>query len=88
MKWYKIEIKTETEAVDALTYLLEEEGIEGAIIEDPNDFMFQDKYVGDWDYSEALARQFDHEDVLVRIFIEADQEIKSTITMIESILKT
>jgi ribosomal protein L11 methyltransferase len=86
MKWYKIEIKTETEAVDGLTYLLEENGIEGAIIEDPNDLMFQDKYIGDWDYSEDSARQYDHEDVLVRVFIEETKDIKLTIKMIEEIL--
>lgn len=87
MKWYKIEIQTETEAVDALTYLLEEAGIEGAIIEDPNDSMFQEKYVGDWDYSESTARQFDHEDVLVSVFIESDENIESTTALISSILE-
>lgn len=86
MKWYKIEIKIETESVDVLTYLLEENGIEGAIIEDPNDAMFQDQYVGDWDYSEETARQFTHEDVLVRVFVEGSADIKSTIKMIKGLL--
>jgi len=88
MKWYKIEIKTETEAVDILTYLLEENGIEGAVIEDPNDLMFQDKFVGDWDYSEETARQFDHEDVVVRVFVEADQDIDEKVNMIKGFLET
>lgn len=86
MKWYKIEIHTETEAVDILTYLLEENGIEGAVIEDPNDPMFSDKYKGDWDYSEETARQFDHTDVLVRVFV--DQAIDPTIDMIKGLLST
>lgn len=86
MNWYKIEIKTETEAVDILTYLLEEEGIEGAVIEDPNDLMFSDKYKGDWDYSEETARQFENEEVLVRVFIEADKNIEEWVSKIKTIL--
>ncbi|MCH4887728.1 50S ribosomal protein L11 methyltransferase [Acidaminobacter sp. JC074] len=85
MKWYKIEIHTETEAVDVLTYLLEENGIEGAVIEDPNDEMFSDSYKGDWDYSEETARQFNHEDVVVKIFVS--EEIEKTVAFIEETLK-
>lgn len=86
MKWYKIEIKTETEAVDVLTYLLEENGIEGAVIEDPNDLMFQESFKGDWDYSEETARQFDHEDVLVRVFVEESLGVTKTVEMIKGFL--
>lgn len=88
MKWYKIEIKTETEAVDVLTYLLEENGIEGAVIEDPNDAMFQEHYKGDWDYSEDTARQFDHEDVVVRIFVKETMGVEATVKMIQNQLET
>lgn len=84
MKWYKIEIHTETEAVDVLTYLLEENGIEGAIIEDPNDPMFSDKYKGDWDYSEETARQFDSDDTVVKVFVSED--IEKTLEMIHGLL--
>lgn len=84
MKWYKIEIHTETETVDVLTYLLEENGIEGAIIEDPNDPMFSDKYKGDWDYSEDTARQFDSEDTVVKVFVS--ENIDKTLEMIHGLL--
>lgn len=86
MKWYKIKIETETEAVDVLTYLLEENGIEGAIIEDPNDPMFQDSYKGDWDYSEDTARQFDGEDTVIKVFIEASENIDKVVEDIENML--
>lgn len=86
MKWYKIEISCETEAVDILTYLLEEAGIEGAVIEDPNDVMFTSRYKGDWDYSEEAARSYNHSDVIVRVFIEADQSIDSWVNKIEDML--
>lgn len=88
MNWYKIEIQTETEAVDILTYLLEEQGIEGAIVEDPNDPMFAEKYKGDWDYSEDTARQFDHDNVVVKVFVEGDENIDDTIKMIKGLLIT
>lgn len=85
MKWFKIEIHTETEAVDALTYLLEENGIEGAVIEDPNDIMFTDAYQGDWDYAEETARQIDSDDVVVRVFVE--DQIEANVEMIQELLK-
>lgn len=88
MKWYKIEINTETEAVDVLVYLLEEAGIEGAIVEDPHDPMFDASYKGDWDYSEETARQFDHDDVVIKIFIEGNDDITKTVKMIEGFLDT
>ncbi|MBN2794156.1 MAG: 50S ribosomal protein L11 methyltransferase [Clostridia bacterium] len=86
MKWYKIEIKTETEAVDVLTYLLEESGIEGAVVEDPNDPMFDERYKGDWDYSEETARTFDHEDVVVRVFVEASEKIEEIVLNIKQMI--
>jgi len=88
MNWYKIEIHTETESVDILTYLLEENGIDSVVIEDPNDPMFDVRYKGDWDYSEETARQFDSEDTVVKIFVEAEKDINETVAMIEGLLKT
>ncbi len=88
MNWYKIEIHTETESVDILTYLLEENGIDSVVIEDPNDPMFDERFKGDWDYSEETARQFDSEDTVVKIFVEADKDINQTVNMIEGLLKT
>lgn len=88
MKWYKIEINTDTEAVDVLTYLFEENGIEGVIVEDPNDPMFTEQYKGDWDYIEDTARQFDHKDVVVKIFVEATEDILLKVEMIKNIINT
>jgi len=88
MNWYKIEIHIETESVDILTYLLEENGIDSVVIEDPNDPMFDVRYKGDWDYSEETARQFDSEDTVVKIFVEAEKDINETVGMIEGLLKT
>lgn len=88
MNWYKIEVHTETQSVDILTYLLEENGIDSVVIEDPNDFMFTDAYKGDWDYSEETARQFDSDDTVVKLFVQASSNIDETIKMIEGLLKT
>lgn len=86
MKWFKITIETETEAVDVLTYLLEENGIEGAIIEDPNDPMFSDSFKGDWDYSEDTARQFNVDFAVVKVFIEASENINEKVENINDML--
>lgn len=87
MKWYKIKITTETEAVDILTYLLQEDGIEGAVIEDPNDPMFAEDFKGDWDYSEKQARTFETEDTIVKVFIEFDKDIDGEVNRINKMLK-
>lgn len=86
MNWYKIEIHTETQAVDIITYLLEEAGIEGAVIEDPNDPIYTESYKGDWDYSEETARSFDHSDVIVRVFIEAEENMDTWLKKIRDML--
>lgn len=87
MKWYKIELHTETQAVDILTYLLEESGIDSVVIEDPNDPMFDKRFKGDWDYSEETARQFDSEDTVVKFFVEATENINETIEMVKKHLE-
>lgn len=87
MKWYKIKIETDTEAVDILTYLLDEMGIEGAIVEDPNDPMFKQSFKGDWDYSEDNARTFDTESTVIKVFIEESMDITKAIIDIEGLLK-
>ncbi|MDY4129014.1 50S ribosomal protein L11 methyltransferase, partial [Peptostreptococcus porci] len=48
--WVEIKIKTTTEAVEAITNILFENGAQGAMIEDPKDFLFQKAHEYDWDY--------------------------------------
>lgn len=39
--WIEVTIRTTTEAVEAITNILYENGAAGAMIEDPNDFKFR-----------------------------------------------
>ena len=51
MNWYRYTIHTVTEAVEALSYSLEEElGAKGVEILDPKDILLQEKSPLDWDY--------------------------------------
>ena len=44
--WIEVTIRTTTEAVEAITNILYENGAAGAMIEDPNDFKFQKNNCG------------------------------------------
>ena len=52
MKWIEVTIKTTTEAVEAITNILDDLRTGGVMIEDPKDFLFQKKSELDWDYVE------------------------------------
>ena len=52
MNWIEVTIKTTTEAVEAITNILDNERTGGVVIEDPKDFLFQKKNELDWDYVE------------------------------------
>lgn len=61
MKWIEIQIKTTTEAVEAVANILYDVGVGGVAIEDSNDPFFKDKALGDWDYVDEalLIEKFD-----------------------------
>ena len=61
MKWIEIQIKTTTEAVEAVANILYDAGVGGVVIEDSNDPFFKDKELGDWDYVDEalLVEKFD-----------------------------
>ena len=52
MNWTEVTVKTTTEAVEAISNILLEERCGGVMIEDPKDFLFQEKNELDWDYVE------------------------------------
>lgn len=70
MNWYRITIHTVTEAVEALSYRLEEDlGAKGVEISDPKDILMQKKNPLDWDYvDEELLKDLDRSEVLVSAY--------------------
>ncbi|MDD2480533.1 MAG: 50S ribosomal protein L11 methyltransferase [Lutispora sp.] len=53
MNYIEISVITTTEATEAVSYILEDEGASGVAIEDPNDFILMNKNKTDWDYVES-----------------------------------
>ena len=49
MNWYQITVHTVTEAVEAISYAMEEMGAKGVEIVDPKDILWQDKDPLAWD---------------------------------------
>ena len=75
MNWYRMTIHTVTEAVEALSYRLEEElGTKGVEISDPKDILMQKKNPLDWDYvDEELLKDLNREEVLVSTYFSEAQ---------------
>lgn len=48
--WMEISISTTSEAVEAISGILYNTGVQGVAIEDPEDIEFKKKHPGDWDY--------------------------------------
>lgn len=52
MNYIELTVTTTTEASEAVSYILEDEGASGIAIEDPNDFTMMNRDETDWDYVE------------------------------------
>lgn len=73
--WTEITIKTTTEAVEAITNILFENGAEGAMIDDPKDFNFEKTHEYDWDYVEEDILEENRKDNSVKIKTYVDEKI-------------
>lgn len=87
MKWNEIIIKTTTEAVEAITGFLYEIGVGGIAIEDPNDFLFQDKAEQNWDYAEEEVFKTSYEGALIKAYFPEERNILAEIEMIREKIK-
>lgn len=69
MNWYQITIHTVSEAVEAISYMLEELGFQGVEIMDPRDILWQEKDPTSWDYiDEELLAGMNTDEVLVSCY--------------------
>lgn len=74
--WIEVNIKTTTEAVEAITNILFENGAQGAMIEDPKDFNFQKANEYDWDYvEEDVFKRHDDDAVYIKTYISEEKNI-------------
>ncbi|MBC6696020.1 50S ribosomal protein L11 methyltransferase [Terrisporobacter mayombei] len=80
MNWIEVTIKTTTEAVEAITNILDNERTGGVIIEDPKDFLFQKKNELDWDYvEEEVFNKSGQEGVLIKTYISEERNVMEVI---------
>ncbi|MDR0879262.1 MAG: 50S ribosomal protein L11 methyltransferase [Clostridioides sp.] len=83
-EWIEIDIVTTTEAVEAITNILYETGANGAIIEDPKDFMYQERKPLDWDYVEEDVFQTDPDaDVIITTYLSVEKNVPEFIETIK-----
>ncbi|CAH2214129.1 50S ribosomal protein L11 methyltransferase [Tepidibacter aestuarii] len=87
MKWIEVTIKTTTEAVEAVTSILYECEVGGVVIEDPNDFLFQDKEDIAWDYIEENVFDTGYEGVIIKAYLNEQKNIVGEVEMIREKIK-
>ena len=87
MDWVEVTIDTKSEAVEVLTAVLMDLGINGMQIEDDGEFIAESKY---WDYvEEDLVAKHSENKTIVKIFLsEAEAEVlvslKTTLAMLKN----
>ncbi|WFD11580.1 50S ribosomal protein L11 methyltransferase [Tepidibacter hydrothermalis] len=87
MKWIEVTIKTTTEAVEAVTSILYECEVGGVVIEDPNDFLFQDKEEIAWDYIEENVFDTGYEGVIIKAYLNEQKNIVGEVEMVREKIK-
>lgn len=87
MKWTEITIKTTTEAVEAVTSILYEAEVGGIVIEDPNDFLFQEKDEKAWDYVDETIFDTGYEGVVIKAYLAEEKNVVAELEMIREKIK-
>lgn len=84
MKWIEVTIKTTTEAVEAITNILDDLRTGGVMIEDPKDFFFQKKNELDWDYvEEEVFNKRNIDGVLIKTYISEERNVMELVETIK-----
>ncbi|QEK12368.1 50S ribosomal protein L11 methyltransferase [Crassaminicella thermophila] len=83
MKWIEVKIKTTTEAVEAVANILYDVGVGGVAIEDPNDPIFKEKELGDWDYVDESVLETDYEGAIVKGYLPESEDLIDKIELIK-----
>ncbi len=85
MKWIEVQVKTTSEAVEIVSNILYEAGVDGLAIEDPNDIeeISKSRKDTDWNYidEELLNHKFDG--IIVKAYFPEDENLMDTIKLIK-----
>lgn len=82
MKWIEVQIKTTTEAVEAVSNILYEAGVGGVAIEDPKDVLMRTEGEEDWDYIDSKLLDQDFECVIVKGYFPESEDLIDKIELI------
>lgn len=83
MKWIEVQIKTTTEAEEAVANILYELGVGGLAIEDPNDILAFAKNEDDWDYIDPSLLKQDFEGVIIKGYFPESEDLIDKIELIK-----
>lgn len=83
MKWIEVQIKTTTEAAEAVSNIMYEAGVGGLAIEDPNDIIMQASSEENWDYIDENLLDRDFEGVIIKGYFPESEDLKDKIELIK-----
>jgi len=83
MKWIEVQIKTTTEAVDAVSNIMYEAGVGGLVIEDPNDILMLIKNEENWDFIDENLLDQKLEGVIVKGYFPESEDLLDKIELIK-----
>ena len=83
--WIEVSVETTTEATEAITNIMYENGAQGVMIEDPKDFNIEKKNDYDWDYvDEDLLSKKDDENVYIKTYIVDMKDVEGFVKNIKT----
>lgn len=83
MKWIEVQIKTTTEAEEAVANILYDLGVGGLAIEDPNDILAFAQNEDDWDYIDPSLLKQDYEGVIIKGYFPESEDLIDKIELIK-----
>ncbi len=83
MNYIQVKIETKTDAVEAISYVLMEQGVQGVEIEDPKDVLMSPKSPTSWDYVEDSLISGDPEQVHIKAYFPENSDYTEKIAHIQ-----
>ncbi|MCC5910331.1 MAG: 50S ribosomal protein L11 methyltransferase [Clostridiaceae bacterium] len=82
MEWIEVSIKTTTEAVEAVSNILYDAGVQGVVIEDPHDLVMMKREEGSWDYVDETILDNGYEGAIVKGYLPQTADLMDKIELI------
>ncbi|MEA5007521.1 50S ribosomal protein L11 methyltransferase [Clostridium tyrobutyricum] len=80
--WIELSIATTSSAVEAISGILYNTGVQGISVEDPEDIEFKKKHPGDWDYFDnSLLKQKDY--AIIRAYYKKNENFQESLNYIK-----